>query len=59
MGEQMGYKWIQANIHKMRTGPHPKYTKVLGDKLDKYGYTRYMNVMNAAGENGLYGLIFH
>jgi len=55
----MGYKWIQANIHKMRTGPHPKYTKVLGDKLDKYGYTRYMNVMNAAGENGLYGLIFH
>lgn len=58
MGLQMSHSWVQRNIFKMITGPHTPRINALGWELGTRGYRRYMNVMNAAGESGLFGLTF-
>jgi RHS repeat-associated protein len=58
MGQQMSHPWVQGNIQRMITGPHTLRTNTLGWELGTQGYSRYMNVMNQAGESGLVGLIF-
>jgi len=56
MGVQMSPEWVEGNIGRMITGPHGLRVNSLGWELGTNGYYRFMNVMNAAGESGLFGL---
>jgi hypothetical protein len=58
MGRQMSSQWIESNISKMVTGPNSLGTNSLGWEIGTSGALRYMNVMNAAGDSVLVGLIF-
>jgi hypothetical protein len=57
-GRQMGSEWMQSNIQRMITGPHPLRTNALGWELGTQGYRRYLNVMGASGDRTLFGLVF-